>query len=42
MSISEFQAAHKQWEDFAETQKNIIRDLQNENATLRAERERAR
>jgi hypothetical protein len=42
MSISEFQTAIKKWEETVETQKNIIRDLQNENATLRAERERAR
>jgi hypothetical protein len=36
MSISEFQTAIKKWEDTVETQKNIIRDLQNENAKLRA------
>jgi uncharacterized protein YukE len=36
MSASEFQAAIKKWEDTVETQKTIIRDLQNENATLRA------
>jgi hypothetical protein len=43
MSISEFQTAIKKWEDTVETQKNIIRDLQNENATLRAgKQERAR
>jgi len=42
MSVSEFQTAHKKWEDTVETQKNIIRDLQNENAALRAEREAAR
>jgi ParB-like chromosome segregation protein Spo0J len=36
MSISEFQAAIKKWEDTVETQNNIIRDLQNENAKLRA------
>ena len=35
MTISEFQAAHRKWEDLVETQKNIIRDLQNENASLR-------
>ena len=36
MSISEFSTAIKKWEDTVETQKNIIRDLQNENAKLRA------
>jgi hypothetical protein len=35
MSISEFQTAIKKWEDTVETQKNIIRDLQKENANLR-------
>jgi len=42
MSISEFQAAIKKWEETVETQRGIIARLENENATLRAERERAR
>jgi hypothetical protein len=36
MSISEFQTAIKKWEDVVETQKNIIRDRDNEIANLRA------
>jgi hypothetical protein len=36
MSISEFQAAHKQWEEAFETQRGIIARLENENAKLRA------
>jgi hypothetical protein len=36
VSISEFQATIRKWEDTVETQKNIIRNLQNENASLRA------
>jgi hypothetical protein len=36
MSISEFQAAHKEWEDTVETQRGIIARLEKENATLRA------
>jgi hypothetical protein len=35
-SISEFQAAHKRWEEAFETQRGIIARLENENATLRA------
>jgi hypothetical protein len=37
MSISAFNAAHKQWEDTVETQKIIIAHLEKENAKLRAE-----
>jgi len=44
MSISEFLAKHKQWEETVETQRNIIAErdakiaqLQNENAKLRAQ-----
>jgi hypothetical protein len=36
MSSREFQAAIRKWEDLVETQKTIIRNLQNENANLRA------
>lgn len=36
MSISEFQAAHKKWEDTVEAQRGIIARLEKENATLRA------
>jgi hypothetical protein len=36
MSFPEFQKAIKEWEETVEAQKNIIRDLQNENANLRA------
>jgi hypothetical protein len=41
ITISQFQTAIKKWEDTVETQKNIIRDLQNENAKLRAKLEAA-
>jgi hypothetical protein len=36
MSISEFQTAHKNWEEAFEVQRGIIARLQNENAELRA------
>src|SRR5262249_9784614 len=36
MSVSVFQATIRKWEDTVETQKNIIRNLQKENANLRA------
>jgi len=36
MSSNEFQAAIGKWQDTVETQKTIIRDLQKENASLRA------
>ena len=36
MSVSEFQAAIKKWEDTVETQRGIIARLENENANLRA------
>ena len=36
MSSSEFQAAHKKWEETVETQRGIIARLENENANLRA------
>jgi hypothetical protein len=37
MSVGEFQAAHKRWEDTLETQRRIITHLEKENAKLRAE-----
>jgi len=36
MSISEFQAAHKQWEEAFEALRGIIAKLENDNANLRA------
>jgi hypothetical protein len=36
MSVSEFQATIRKWEDTVETQRGIIARLENENATLRA------
>jgi len=36
MSSSEFQAAHKRWEETFEAQRGIIARLENENANLRA------
>jgi len=36
MSISEFQIAHKQWEEAFETQRGIIARLEKDNANLRA------